>query len=98
VSCPARAPLRGQPPARIDHEITAGTIHTAQGREADIVVIVLGGDPRRTGDKAWAAEKPNLLNVAVSRSRRRLYVIGNHDVWSPHKHFKTLAERLPLAE
>ncbi len=79
-------------------EITAGTIHTAQGREADIVIIVLGGDPQRTRDKEWAAEKPNLLNVAVSRARRRLYVIGNHTVWSGHTYFRTLAERLPIEE
>jgi superfamily I DNA and/or RNA helicase len=79
-------------------EITAGTIHTAQGREADIVIIVLGGDPQRTGDKKWAAEKPNLLNVAVSRARRRLYVIGNHEVWSGHAYFGTLAEHLPIEE
>jgi superfamily I DNA and/or RNA helicase len=77
-------------------EITSGTIHTAQGREADIVIIVLGGEPHRTGDKRWAAEKPNLLNVAVSRARRRLYVIGNHEVWAGHAYFGTLAERLPV--
>jgi superfamily I DNA and/or RNA helicase len=59
---------------------------------------VLGGSTRRTGDKLWAAEKPNLLNVAVSRARRRLYVIGNHDVWSGHRYFETLADQLPATE
>jgi hypothetical protein len=76
--------------------ITAGTIHTAQGKEAEIVILVLGGDPRRSGDKRWAAAKPNLLNVAVSRAKRRLYVIGNHDSWSTHQHFDTLAANLPI--
>jgi superfamily I DNA and/or RNA helicase len=78
--------------------LTTGTIHTAQGREADIVILVLGGDVRRTADKQWAAEKPNLLNVAVSRARRRLYVIGNHQAWSGHEYFSTLATRLPRSE
>jgi AAA domain len=79
-------------------QIKAGTIHTAQGREADVVIIVLGGATGRTGDKRWAAEKPNLLNVAVSRARRRLYVIGNRDVWSGHRYFDTLAAQLPVTE
>ncbi|HTC58843.1 MAG TPA: AAA domain-containing protein [Solirubrobacteraceae bacterium] len=76
--------------------LTAGTIHTAQGREADVVILVLGGDARRPGARAWAAEKPNLLNVAVSRARRRLYVIGDRRAWAGLAHFETLAASLPL--
>ncbi|MBV7542127.1 DEAD/DEAH box helicase [Acidovorax sp. sic0104] len=72
----------------------AGTVHTAQGKEADIVVVVLGGDPRLPGAKAWAAAKPNLLNVAVSRMKKRLYVVGNRQEWAKHKHFSTLHEHL----
>ncbi len=74
--------------------LTAGTIHTTQGKEADIVVLVLGGDPRRVTDKRWAAQRPNLLNVAVSRARRRLYVVGNRDIWSRQPYFQTLAQEL----
>ncbi len=70
--------------------ITAGTIHTTQGKEADVVILVLGGDPMRTGDKAWAAQRPNLLNVAVSRARRRLFVVGNREVWSGLAYFEVL--------
>jgi len=71
--------------------ITTGTIHTTQGKEADVIVLVLGGDPHRTGDKRWAAQRPNLLNVAVSRARRRLYVIGNRGDWGGLAYFETLA-------
>lgn len=74
--------------------LTAGTIHTAQGREADIVILVLGGDSRRPGARAWAAAKPNPLNVAVSRARRRLYVIGDRTAWAGLPHFDTLAAAL----
>ena len=70
--------------------ITAGTIHTTQGKEADVVILVLGGDPMRTGDKAWAAQRPNLLNVAVSRARRRLYVVGDREAWGGLAYFEVL--------
>jgi superfamily I DNA and/or RNA helicase len=75
--------------------LTAGTIHTAQGKEANIVILVLGGNPQRAGAKSWAASKPNLLNVAVSRAKRRLYVIANRSEWATHRHFDVLADRLP---
>lgn len=81
--------------AREHRGLRAGTIHTAQGKEADIVILALGSDPARDPARAWAARKPNLLNVAVSRGRRRLYVIGDRDAWKDHRYFELLADRLP---
>lgn len=81
--------------ARQYEGLKAGTIHTAQGKEADIVILVLGSDPARDGARAWAASRPNLLNVAVSRAKRRLYVIGDRDAWKDHRYFKVLANSLP---
>jgi hypothetical protein len=77
--------------------LRAGTIHTAQGKEAEIVILVLGSKPDRDRARAWAASRPNLLNVAVSRAKRRLYVIGDRDAWMRHRYFDVLASRLPHA-
>jgi len=74
--------------------IKVGTIHTVQGKEADVVILVLGGNPKRPGAKAWAAEKPNLLNVAATRAKRRLYVVGNRAEWARQKYFDYCAGRI----
>jgi hypothetical protein len=73
-----------------------GTVHTMQGKEADVVVIVLGTDPNPAKKaRDWAASPVNLLNVAVSRARRRLFVIGNYAEWSVAPNFSVLAATLP---
>ncbi|MFI0943601.1 AAA domain-containing protein [Streptomyces sp. NPDC021020] len=68
-----------------------GTVHTTQGKEADIVILVLGTSSAQVGSRNWASQKPNLLNVAVTRARRRLIVIGDVADWSRHQYFKDLA-------
>jgi AAA domain len=72
----------------------AGTIHVAQGAEADVVILVLGSNPASEAARDWASERPNLLNVAVSRAKRRLYIIGNRDLWGRLPHFSEAAEEL----
>lgn len=76
----------------IDADTSSGTVHRAQGKEAGIVVVVLGGKTR--GARNWAVETPNLFNVAVSRAKRRLYVIGSHRDWTQLQYFKSLAPHL----
>lgn len=60
-----------------------GTIHTFQGREADTVILLLGA-PKSGQHRArqWAASPPNIINVAVSRAKQNLYVVGSRAAWS----------------
>ncbi len=73
----------------------AGTIHTVQGKEAEIVVLVLGGDRTKPRARSFATRRPNLLNVAVTRAKRRLYVVGDRAFWGSEHYFRELAEALP---
>jgi hypothetical protein len=75
-----------------------GTVHTVQGREAEAVIFVLGApSPHQTGARGWAGGRPNLLNVAVSRAKEALYVVGNRRLWRDAGLFRELDARLPQA-
>jgi predicted RNA binding protein with dsRBD fold (UPF0201 family) len=64
-----------------------GTVHTFQGKENDIVIFVLGCDPENMGGAKWAGSKPNLLNVAATRAKKNLYVVGDSAVWKGVPYF-----------
>ncbi|EDP59321.1 hypothetical protein AND4_09117 [Vibrio sp. AND4] len=71
-----------------------GTVHTFQGKENDTVILVLGCDTRNSGGASWASSKPNLLNVAVTRAKKHLYVIGDIQVWSDKRYFDKTYSKL----
>lgn len=77
-----------------DKKIFCGTIHTFQGKETDIVFLVLGSDPKSSGARNWASQKPNMLNVALTRAKKRFYVIGNKKLWGSCNYFNTMIKIL----
>jgi len=79
---------------RTQSKISCGTIHTFQGKEADVVFLVLGSDPKSSGARNWASQKPNMLNVALTRAKKRFYVIGNKKLWSSCNYFNTMVKIL----
>ncbi|WP_314915544.1 ATP-binding protein [Pseudomonas helleri] len=87
--------VRNQLKDRLDTKIVRGTIHTMQGKEAAIIILVLGGSSENGGAREWAVSKPNLLNVAATRAKRRLYVIGDRNDWKQRKLFCDVIELLP---
>jgi hypothetical protein len=72
-----------------------GTVHTVQGREAEAVILVLGATRAdQKGTRNWAGRTPNLLNVAVTRAKEVIYVIGNKTLWKEAKVFRELHDRV----
>lgn len=71
-------------------KIGIGTVHTFQGQQYDVVFLILGGGS--AGARRWAAATPNLLNVAVTRAKDRLYVIGDHKAWAGLGYAQFLAD------
>ncbi len=59
-----------------------GTIHAFQGKEADTVFLILGGNISKPGAIVWVCEEPNILNVAATRAKNSFYIIGNSKVWN----------------
>lgn len=72
-----------------------GTIHTFQGREAECVILLLGCDQRTAAGADWAGSEANLLNVAITRAKKFLYVIGDDDIWHRRGYFSDLEKALP---
>lgn len=77
----------------IEHRV--GTVHTFQGKEAEAVILMLGaGRGAKAGSRTWAGATPNLLNVAATRAKRVLYVVGNRTEWQSVGVFAAAAEVL----
>lgn len=79
---------------KMQKNISCGTIHKFQGKEADIVFLVLGSNPSSSGARNWASQKPNMLNVALTRAKKRFYVIGNKKLWASCNYFNIMANCL----
>lgn len=77
--------IRSQPEYKNDKrfadwvEQCIGTVHTFQGKEADQVIFLLGCDKNSLSAVRWV--NTNIVNVAATRAKYRLYVIGDYTVW-----------------
>lgn len=58
-------------------EIVCGTVDRFQGREADLVFLSL-----RNTKRVGFMDSPNRLNVAITRARQQLVIVGNRDYFA----------------
>jgi AAA domain len=72
-----------------------GTVRTFQGKKAEAVFLVLGAQGNSHGwARQWAGTPANLVNVAVSRSKQALYVVGNRELWSGVGSFSEISRKV----
>jgi hypothetical protein len=65
-----------------DQRIRVGTAHAFQGGERDAMVLSLVGGPEMAPRSvSWLERSPNLWNVAITRARAHLIVVGNRSFW-----------------
>lgn len=78
-------------------ETHIGTVHTFQGKQADEVVFLLGCDDSKGAEGAIKWVGRNIVNVAASRAKYRLYVVGSKKAWMKSEYFKTVQQLLENA-
>jgi hypothetical protein len=66
-----------------DHErVRVGTVHTFQGGQRDVMIFSLvAGAGMRHGSISWVDRQLNMWNVAITRARSHLIVVGDPDLW-----------------
>lgn len=65
-----------------EERLRIGTVHTFQGGERDVMVFSLvAGEGMHPGAVAWVGEQLNLWNVAITRARGHLIVVGDKALW-----------------
>ncbi|RLL65991.1 AAA domain-containing protein [Streptomyces sp. Z26] len=63
--------------------LRVGTVHTFQGGERDVMVFSLvAADGMHPGAVSWVSRQVNLWNVAITRARTHLIVVGDRERWS----------------
>jgi hypothetical protein len=72
-------------------KIFVGNVDAMQGREADIVYLSMV----RTGGLGFL-DNMNRINVAITRARYQLVIVGNHRVFSTSKKEDALVHRLAI--
>ena len=67
----------------LENEVRSGTIHNFQGSEADLVIFDLVNDEPHFRVAmfipAFDEDMKRLINVALTRAKRRLFVVGDFD-------------------
>ena len=58
-----------------------GTVHTFQGKENEVVFLVLGASKKEKNAASWAVKEPNIINVAATRAKKWFYIIGDKELY-----------------
>lgn len=73
-------------------DISCGTVHAFQGKEKETIILSLViDDPRNIGNLNFVGGKPNFLNVAFTRAKSQLIIVGNYEVCSTARNYLSKA-------
>lgn len=73
-----------------------GTVHTFQGKEANEVIFLLGCDSGKDSEGAINWVNSNIVNVAVTRAKYRLYMIGDERAWKKSVYISQAKSQIDL--
>ena len=77
---------------RLRRQITVGTVDGFQGQERDVVIISLVRD-NADGNIGFLRDLRR-MNVAMTRARMKLIIVGNADTLCRHRFYRALAEHI----
>lgn len=64
----------------LDSEVKCGSIHTMQGAENDVIILSTAISKKTSpGTYNWIKQNSELVNVAVTRAKKKLIVCGNKE-------------------
>ena len=77
---------------KLKRHITVGTVDGFQGQERDVIVISLVRD-NADGNIGFLRDLRR-MNVAITRARMKLIIVGNAETLSRHRFYRALAEHI----
>ncbi len=77
---------------KLKRHITVGTVDGFQGQERDVIVISLVRD-NAEGNIGFLRDLRR-MNVAITRARMKLIIVGNAQTLSRHKFYRALIEHI----
>ncbi|AWB17898.1 helicase [Clostridium botulinum] len=63
-------------------------------KKTTIVIIYLGVGEDHEGAANWASNSPDILNVAVTRVKNRVIIVGNKKLLGDKEYFKEAVKEL----
>lgn len=63
-------------------KVDIGTVHSFQGQEKEIIILSTAiDDTQKNNGIEFVGRKPNFLNVAFTRAKKQLIVVGNYEAY-----------------
>ena len=80
-----------------DNQVRVGTIHTFQGSECDIIIWdIVDTVDKPIGLLYKSITGERLVNVAVSRAKSKLIIVGNHRIFNEVKGGDTISSKIKI--